>query len=95
VNLSDVATDCALLFEPVAFEAGKTLESTNLPENITVTGDAEKLRQLLSVLLDNAIKYGRDGGETRPGDAPEARRSTPGSPSTNGNADGAHPAGAA
>ncbi len=26
VNLSDVATDCALAFEPVAFEAGKPLE---------------------------------------------------------------------
>ena len=61
VSLSDVAADCALAFEPVAFEAGKSLDYT-LAENITVLGDGEKLRQLISVLLDNAIKYGADGG---------------------------------
>ena len=61
VSLSDIAADCALAFEPVAFEAGKSLDYT-LAENITVLGDGEKLRQLISVLLDNAIKYGADGG---------------------------------
>ena len=61
VSLSDIAADCALAFEPVAFEAGKTLDYT-LAENVTVLGDGEKLRQLISVLLDNAIKYGADGG---------------------------------
>ena len=61
VSLSDVAADCALSFEPVAFEAGKSLDYT-LAENVTVLGDREKLRQLISVLLDNAIKYGADGG---------------------------------
>jgi len=61
LNLSDVATDCVLAFEPVAFEAGKPLESDITPD-VTVTGDADKLRQLIGVLLDNAIKYGRAGG---------------------------------
>ena len=61
VSLSDIAADCALAFEPVAFEAGKSLDYT-LAENVTVLGDGEKLRQLISVLLDNAIKYGADGG---------------------------------
>ena len=61
ISLSDIAADCALAFEPVAFEAGKPLDYT-LAENITVLGDGEKLRQLISVLLDNAIKYGADGG---------------------------------
>ena len=64
VSLSDVATDCALLFEPVAFEAGKPLEDA-ISEGICVTGDADKLRQILSVLLDNAIKYGADGAVIR------------------------------
>ena len=61
VSLSDLATDCALAFEPVAFEAGKPLESDITPD-VTVTGDADKLRQLIGVLLDNAIKYGQAGG---------------------------------
>ena len=61
VSLSDLATDCALAFEPVAFEAGKPLESDIAPD-VTVTGDGDKLRQLIGVLLDNAIKYGRAGG---------------------------------
>ena len=61
VSLSDVAADCALAFEPVAFEAGKTLDY-QIAEDTTVLGDRDKLRQLISVLLDNAIKYGADGG---------------------------------
>ena len=60
-SLSDLATDCVLAFEPVAFEAGKPLESDVAPD-VTVLGDGDKLRQLVGVLLDNAIKYGRDGG---------------------------------
>ena len=61
VSLSDIAADCALAFEPVAFEAGKPLEY-QLAEDVTVLGDRDKLRQLVSALLDNAIKYGADGG---------------------------------
>ena len=61
ISLSDLATDCVLAFEPVAFEAGKPLESDVAPD-VTVLGDGDKLRQLVGVLLDNAIKYGRDGG---------------------------------
>ena len=61
LSLSDLATDCVLAFEPVAFEAGKPLESDVAPD-VTVLGDGDKLRQLVGVLLDNAIKYGRDGG---------------------------------
>lgn len=60
-SLSEVATDCALAFEPVAFEAGKLLEYTIAPD-VLVIGDPDKLRQVASVLLDNAIKYGRPGG---------------------------------
>lgn len=61
ISLSDVAADCALAFEPVAFEAGKSLDY-QITEDVTVLGDRDKLRQLVSVLLDNAIKYGADGG---------------------------------
>ena len=60
VSLSDIAADCALAFEPVAFEAGKPLQY-ELAENAMVLGDGDKLRQLVSILLDNAIKYGAEG----------------------------------
>lgn len=61
VSLSDVAEDCALAFEPVAFEAGKPLEY-HVAEGVTVLGDGDKLRRLVSILLDNAVKYGAEGG---------------------------------
>lgn len=61
VSLSDVAEDCALAFEPVAFEAGKPLEY-QVAEGVTVLGDGDRLRRLVSILLDNAVKYGAEGG---------------------------------
>ena len=61
ISLSTAAEDCALAFEPVAFEAGKTLES-HIAEDVEVLGDRDKLRQVVSVLLDNAIKYGAAAG---------------------------------
>ena len=61
VNFSDVAMECVLSFEPVAFEAGKPLED-HVAEDVTVTGDRDRLRHLISILLDNAVKYGAPGG---------------------------------
>lgn len=60
VDLSDLSEDCALAFEPVAFEAGKPL-SWDVTPALTVSGDGEKLRRLLSIFLDNAAKYGAPG----------------------------------
>lgn len=61
VSLSDLAADCTLSFEPVAFEAGKPLQE-DVAEDVTVLGDREKLRQVIAILLDNAVKYGAAGG---------------------------------
>ena len=56
LDFSDVVTDTALLFEPVAFEANRQL-LYDIQERLHVSGDGDKLRQLVSILLDNAIKY--------------------------------------
>ena len=64
VDLSDLAMDTALRFEPVAYEAGRTL-LYDIQEDITVQGDAQRLRQLQGILLDNAIKYAPAGSEVR------------------------------
>ena len=61
VNLSDLTAETALPFEPVAFEAGKRLECS-IAEDVLVLGDGDKLRRLVSILLDNAIKYSAEGG---------------------------------
>ncbi len=61
VNLSDLVTDCALAFEPVAFEAGKPL-AYHIAGELLVTGVGDRLRRLVSILLDNAVKYGAEGG---------------------------------
>lgn len=59
-DLSDTVTDSVLRFEPVSFESGKELRYT-IDEHLTVSGDSEKLEQLLGILLDNAIKYAPAG----------------------------------
>ena len=33
-----------------------------MAEDVTVTGDKDRLRHLISILLDNAVKYGAPGG---------------------------------
>lgn len=64
VDFSRLVFDAILPFEPVFFEKGLTLH-TEIAENITVSGDPSKLRQVLDILLDNAQKYSRAEGTTR------------------------------
>ena len=59
-SLTDIVTDTVLSFEPVAFEAGKTLTS-RIADGVEVEGDGDKLRRLAGVLLDNAVKYADEG----------------------------------
>ena len=61
-SLSEVVYQSALPFESMAFEQNirYTME---IPEGCGYTGDPARIRQLMAILLDNAFKYGRSGGE--------------------------------
>jgi signal transduction histidine kinase len=61
-RLSELAAEAAAVFEPLAKAQDKklTLEIEEVP---VCKGDEEKLRQMLSLLLDNALKYTPEQGE--------------------------------
>lgn len=62
LNLSDLAVNTLLLFEPVAYEQGILLEQ-NIAPNLMISADREQMKRLLAILLDNACKYA--GAEKR------------------------------
>lgn len=64
INLSNTILLTVLPFESTVFESGKTL-ITEVDENIMIHADESKIKHLVSILLDNAIKYSDDKGTIR------------------------------
>jgi two-component system sensor histidine kinase CiaH len=62
INLSDTVYGELLPFESVIFEQEKEMEVQITPD-LYVNGDENKLKQLVAILLDNAIKYSDDRGK--------------------------------
>ena len=61
VDLAALAGDVGEMFEPVAEEKGiQLVTDTSIP--VTVAGDWSRLRQLVTNLLDNAIRFTERGG---------------------------------
>ena len=60
-DLGRAVLDVTLPFESTVYEAGKSLE-TDVPEGVDCTGDEEMIKQLIVILLSNALKYSDDGG---------------------------------
>lgn len=56
VDFSRLARGEALPFESVAFEKGMTL-NFDIKDNIKVCGNTTQLKQIISILLDNAIRH--------------------------------------
>lgn len=63
-DLSQVSEGVTLGFESSAFEAKKDLQ-IEIQKNISLLGDQQKIKQLLSILIDNAIKYANDNGQIK------------------------------
>lgn len=55
-SVSEAFSEVLCRFEVPAFEKGLTLQSS-IPESLTFTGSEFQLKQLLSILLDNAVSY--------------------------------------
>ena len=64
VNVTETAQKEADTFASLASKDGKTLER-EIEENVTMTANKGQLSQLMSLLLDNAIKYCDDGGTVK------------------------------
>jgi len=58
---SEVATETVFSFQALAQKQGKELLSS-IPPILSLLGDEKSIRQLLSILLDNAIKYSPTNG---------------------------------
>ena len=56
LDFSHGVTGESLVFETFAFENGKILQS-NVEEGISITGNKNQLTQVISVLLDNALRH--------------------------------------
>jgi signal transduction histidine kinase len=63
VDIADIAVEAVSMLTPVASEKHVTLELDPLPA--FVLGDQLRLRQLVTILTDNAIKHTRSGSTVR------------------------------
>ena len=64
LDLSALVADELLPFEPLFFEGGLTLES-QLEEGLRISGSDRHLRQVLTILLDNALRYSPENATVR------------------------------
>lgn len=60
-NLSDAVYDSVQPFEALAQLQEKQIQ-LNLEENISFSGDEKSIRQMIGILLENAVKYSREKG---------------------------------
>ncbi|MDE6015743.1 MAG: HAMP domain-containing histidine kinase [Acetatifactor sp.] len=63
-NLSEIVSETAAVFEPMVCAGGKRL-SMEVEEGVVCQGDGDKLRQMIELLLENALKYASPQGEIR------------------------------
>ena len=64
MDLSEIVSDTVSEFQPLAAGQGQRF-CTDIEPHLTYRGEEALIRRLLSVLLDNAVKYCDEGGEIR------------------------------
>ena len=62
INLSDLVLSVALPFESTVFEMGKKFDVDVQPD-IICKGDESSIKHIISILIDNAVKYSDEHGE--------------------------------
>ena len=62
INLSKMLSETLLVFEVVIFEKGLILEE-DIVDDIFINGEKDQIKKLISILMDNAIKYTNDNGK--------------------------------
>jgi signal transduction histidine kinase len=70
VDIAQVMNDVTAMVEPQMRAAGLSFASSLAPESYVVMADAEKLRQILINLFNNATKFTPEGGRVSFGVAP-------------------------
>lgn len=63
-DLGAVAAQIARLMQPLADQKKITLMAEHLPK-VTIHADEQKIRQLVLILVDNALKYTPEGGQVK------------------------------
>jgi signal transduction histidine kinase len=63
IDLAEIAADAMAPMQALAATRGASLELDVAPAPLP--GDAARLRRLVTVLVDNAIRHGREGGRVR------------------------------
>ena len=61
---SDVVSESAQSFQSLARTQGKNFDM-DIEPLLTVSGDEKSMRQLVTILTDNAVKYSPEGGDIR------------------------------
>lgn len=74
VDLTDLVQSAVLMLEAAAYEAGLKLECGEMEPGLIVLGNADGLKRLLDILLENALKYTKAGGRITVSLRQEGRR---------------------
>ena len=64
-NMSDTISEICLVFEALMFEKHKNFDYSDIQENIVYKGDEDRIKQLFTILLDNAVKHSPDNANIK------------------------------